>query len=132
MQVPVISVIVGEGGSGGAVALAIGNRVLMLEHAIYSVISPEGCAAILWRTSEKTQEAAEALKLTAQDLLQLEVIDRVIDEPTGGAQRHPKETIARVGDALSQALAELDEDSGDGYRALRREKFLAMGKVGLA
>ena len=132
VQVPVISVIVGEGGSGGAVALAIGNRVLMLEHAIYSVISPEGCAAILWRTSEKTQEAAEALKLTAQDLLQLEVIDRVIDEPTGGAQRHPKETIARVGDALSQALAELDKDSGDGYRALRREKFLAMGKVGLA
>lgn len=132
VKVPVISVIVGEGGSGGAVALAIGNKVLMLEHSVYSVISPEGCAAILWRSSDKAQDAADALKLTAQDLLQLNVIDRVITEPTGGAQRHPKETIQRVGDAVEEALDELEQTVDADYRALRRQKFLDMGKVGLA
>ena len=132
VRVPVISVIVGEGGSGGAVALAIGNKVLMLEHSVYSVISPEGCAAILWRSSEKAQDAAEALKLTAQDLLQLGVIDRVIAEPAGGAQRYAKETIQRVGDAVAEALEELEQAPGADYRALRRQKFLDLGKVGLA
>jgi len=132
VKVPVISVIVGEGGSGGAVALAIGNKVLMLEHSVYSVISPEGCAAILWRSSDKAQDAADALKLTAQDLLQLKVIDRIITEPVGGAQRHPKETIQRVGDAVEEELDDLLQTVDADYRALRREKFLDMGKVGLA
>jgi acetyl-CoA carboxylase carboxyl transferase subunit alpha len=128
----VISVIVGEGGSGGAVALAIGNKVLMLEHSVYSVISPEGCAAILWRSSDKAQDAADALKLTAQNLLQLKVIDRIITEPVGGAQRHPKETIQRVGDAVEEELDGLLQMVDADYRALRRQKFLDMGKVGLA
>jgi acetyl-CoA carboxylase carboxyl transferase subunit alpha len=132
VKVPVISVIVGEGGSGGAVALAIGNKVLMLEHSVYSVISPEGCAAILWRSSDKAQDAADALKLTAQNLLQLKVIDRIITEPVGGAQRHPKETIQRVGDAVEEELDGLLQMVDADYRALRRQKFLDMGKVGLA
>ncbi len=133
VRVPVVSVILGEGGSGGAVALAVGNKVLMLEHSIYSVISPEGCAAILWRSSDKAKEAAEALKLTAQDLLKLRVIDQIISEPTGGAQRHPQEMVKRVGAAIAQAFDDLDAlgEQAD-YRALRRKKFLDMGKVGLA
>ena len=130
VRVPVVCVIVGEGGSGGAVALAIGNRVLMLEHSIYSVISPEGCAAILWRSSERARDAAEALKLTAQDLIKLRVVDRVIPEPTGGAQRHPQEMVRRVGAAVADAFAELDHE--DDHREARRQKFLGMGKVGLA
>ena len=132
VTVPVISVVVGEGGSGGAVALAIANKILMLEHSVYSVISPEGCAAILWRSSEKAEAAADALKFTAQDLLELKVIDQIIIEPTGGAQRQPKETVQRVGLAVAVALTELEETPDADFRAMRREKFLEMGKVGLA
>lgn len=132
IDVPIVSVVVGEGGSGGAVAMAIGNRVFMLEHSIYSVISPEGCAAILWRSSEKAKEAAEALKLTSEDLLKLKVIDRIIYEPVGGAQRHPQETVNRVGDAISDALEELERESLDSYKEARRQKFYEMGKIGLS
>ena len=106
--VPLVSVIIGEGGSGGAVAFATADRIAMLEHSIYSVISPEGCASILWKDAEKMKEAAEALRLTAQDLLALGVIDRVVPEPRGGAQRDKPETIARVGAAIAELLAELD------------------------
>lgn len=133
VRVPIVSVIVGEGGSGGAVALAVGNKVLMLEHSIYSVISPEGCAAILWRSGDKAKEAADALKLTAQDLYKLRVIDAIISEPTGGAQRHPHETVKRVGHAVATAFVEIDALGPDAdFRALRRKKFLDMGKYGLA
>src|SRR6185436_17280449 len=107
-SVPIISVIIGEGGSGGAVAFATADRIAMLEHSIYSVISPEGCASILWKDSDKMKEAAEALRLTAQDLLNLGVIDRIVPEPKGGAQRDKRETIARVGTALAALLGELD------------------------
>ncbi|HZD24698.1 MAG TPA: acetyl-CoA carboxylase carboxyltransferase subunit alpha [Alphaproteobacteria bacterium] len=129
LKVPLISCVVGEGGSGGAVALATGNRVLMLEHAVYSVISPEGCASILWRSADQAQTAAEALKLTAQDLHRLQVIDTVVPEPMGGAHRKPEETVTSLGDAVAAALEELDR-IGD-LRAQRREKFLDMGKVGI-
>ena len=132
VQVPVVSVILGEGGSGGAVALAVGNRVLMLEHSIYSVISPEGCAAILWRSSEKAKEAAEAMRLTAQDLMKLQVIDRIISEPPGGAQRHPQEMVRRVSAAVAEAFEDMDRNHDVDHREARRQKFLGMGKVGLA
>ena len=133
LKVPIVCTVIGEGGSGGAVALAVGNKVLMLEHSIYSVISPEGCAAILWRSGDKAKEAADALKLTAQDLYKLRVIDAIISEPTGGAQRHPHETVKRVGHAVASAFAELDALGPDAdFRALRRKKFLDMGKYGLA
>ncbi|MEM8740553.1 MAG: acetyl-CoA carboxylase carboxyltransferase subunit alpha [Pseudomonadota bacterium] len=132
LGVPLVSVIIGEGGSGGAVALASADRVAMLEHSVYSVISPEGCASILWKDAEKMREAATALRLTAQDLLKLGVIDRVIPEPLGGAQRHPKETVTRVGRALSAMLKELDGLSPDELRAKRRAKFLGMGSKTLA
>ncbi len=128
LEVPLIATIVGEGGSGGAVALAAGNRVLMFEHAIYSVISPEGCASILWRTAEKAQEAAEALRITAQDLHRLGVIDRIIPEPLGGAHREPERAIAALGEAISEALAEMQDLAPARLRALRREKFLAIGR----
>jgi acetyl-CoA carboxylase carboxyl transferase subunit alpha len=131
LRVPLISVIVGEGGSGGAIAIAAGNVVLMLEHAIYSVISPEGCASILWRSAERASEAAEALKLTADDLLRLKVIDGVIMEPLGGAHRAPDETIRNVGDEIADALEMLGGLGGDELRAHRRQKFLDMGAVGL-
>ncbi len=131
LRVPMIATIIGEGGSGGAVALATANTVLMLEHAIYSVISPEGCASILWRSAENAKEAADALKLTAQDLLRLGVIDRVIDEPLGGAHRNPQRTIAAVGDAVEQALRTLMHDEPALLRHRRREKFLQMGRQGL-
>jgi acetyl-CoA carboxylase carboxyl transferase subunit alpha len=131
LMVPLVSIIVGEGGSGGAVALAAGNRILMLEHAVYSVISPEGCASILWRTATKNREAAEALKITAQDLLKLKVIDEIVKEPIGGAHRDKARTIANVGNALERALNELLTLSPKKTRDLRREKFLGMGAVGL-
>ena len=131
VRVPVVAVVIGEGGSGGAIALATGNRVLMLEHAVYSVISPEGCASILWRSAEQAQEAAEALKLTAEDLLKLGIIDRIVPEPLGGAHRGRTESVAALGDALDAALAELDGLDGDELRRQRRAKFLEMGRRGL-
>jgi acetyl-CoA carboxylase carboxyl transferase subunit alpha len=127
LRVPVVAAIIGEGGSGGAIALAAGNSVLMLEHAIYSVISPEGCASILWRDSEHAQEAAEALRLTAQDLQRLGVIDRIVPEPLGGAHRAPSEAIAQFGEAVHEALRPLLDRDGDELRAERRRKFLAIG-----
>ena len=130
--VPLIACIVGEGGSGGAVALASGNRVLMLEHAIYSVISPEGCASILWRSSDRAQDAADALKLTAQDLQKLGVIDTIVPEPVGGAHRKPAETITALGEAVSQAIAEFDGMSPAELRQHRRDKFLEIGRAGLS
>ena len=131
IRVPLVAVIIGEGGSGGAIALAAGNRVLMLEHAVYSVISPEGCASILWRSAEQAKEAAEALKLTAEDLLKLGIIDEIVVEPLGGAHRNRAQTIETLGDALESALSELCRQDGARLRAERREKFLAMGKKGL-
>jgi acetyl-CoA carboxylase carboxyl transferase subunit alpha len=131
IQVPLISVIIGEGGSGGAIALAAGNSIIMLEHAIYSVISPEGCAGILWRSGDNAKDAAEALKLTAQDLLRLNVIDTILPEPLGGAHRQPDQTIASLGRHLTDTLTTLDRWDGAQLRARRREKFLEMGKVGL-
>jgi acetyl-CoA carboxylase carboxyl transferase subunit alpha len=130
LRVPIISAIIGEGGSGGAIAIATANRVLMLEHSIYSVISPEGCASILWRSGEQAQDAAEALKLTAQDLLRLQVIDEIVREPLGGAQRGKRETIDAVGAAIEKHLADLSDLDRDELRTARREKFLAMGKQG--
>ena len=128
LDVPIVSVVVGEGGSGGAIALAVADRVLMLEHSIYSVISPEGCAAILWRAADQAPEAAEALKLTAQDLLGLGLIDQVIEEPLGGAHRGRATTIGRAGDAIEAALAELEGLDGPELRRRRRDKFLKMGR----
>jgi acetyl-CoA carboxylase carboxyl transferase subunit alpha len=131
IKVPLIAAIIGEGGSGGAMALATGNTVLMLEHAIYSVISPEGCASILWRDGEHAQEAAEALRLTARDLGRLGVVDRIVSEPLGGAQRAPKEAVEQLGEALDEALRPLLAVDGISLRLQRREKFLAMGARGL-
>ena len=130
--VPLISVIIGEGGSGGAVAFATANRVAMLEHSVYSVISPEGCASILWKDAEKMREAAEALRLTAQDLLKLGVIDRIIPEPMGGAQRGREQTIEAVGRTIATLLADLDGKDRAALIAARRRKFLGMGAKGLA
>jgi acetyl-CoA carboxylase carboxyl transferase subunit alpha len=132
LHVPLISVVIGEGGSGGAVALAAANKVLMLEHSVYSVISPEGCASILWRSPEQSKEAAEALKLTSDDLLQLGVIDAIVPEPLGGAHRDTAVAVASVGDAIEKELAALRPIPGAELRKARREKFLAMGQVGLA
>lgn len=129
LGVPMISAVVGEGGSGGAIALAAGNKVLMFEHAVYSVISPEGCASILWRTADKAPEAAEAMKVTAQDLKELGVIDTIVSEPLGGAHRDPALAIANLGEALDKALAELGNEGADQLRRGRREKFLAIGRI---
>lgn len=131
VKVPLISVIIGEGGSGGAVAFASGNRVAMLEHSVYSVISPEGCAAILWKNAEKMREAAEALRLTAQDLNELGVCDMIIKEPIGGAHRNPTETIERIGKSLESMLKDLDKKSGKQLVADRRKKFIDLGSKGL-
>ncbi len=130
--VPLISVIIGEGGSGGAVAFATANRVAMLEHSVYSVISPEGCASILWKDSEKMREAAEALRLTAQDLHKLGVIDRIVKEPTGGAQRGPRDAIEAVGGAITAMLKDLSGKKPDALIKDRRQKYLDMGSKGLA
>jgi len=132
LQVPLVSVIIGEGGSGGAVAFATANRVAMLEHSIYSVISPEGCASILWKDAEKMREAAEALRLTAQDLLKLGVCDRIIPEPVGGAHRDRTATVRAVGQAIRAMLAELDDLSPQALRDKRRQKYLDLGNKGLA
>ncbi|MEQ6249194.1 acetyl-CoA carboxylase carboxyltransferase subunit alpha [Sulfitobacter sp. HNIBRBA3233] len=130
--VPLVSVVIGEGGSGGAVAFATANRVAMLEHSVYSVISPEGCASILWKDSDKMREAAEALRLTAQDLKQLGVNDRIIPEPKGGAHRDPKAAIAAVKEALVEMLKSLDGKDAKALIKDRREKYLDMGDRGLA
>jgi acetyl-CoA carboxylase carboxyl transferase subunit alpha len=132
LGVPLISVVIGEGGSGGAVAFATANRVLMLEHSVYSVISPEGCASILWKDAEKMREAAEALRLTAQDLMKLGVIDTIVPEPLGGAQRDRDATITAVRKALEKTLGELTGKSREKLLADRRRKFLEMGARGLA
>jgi len=131
IRVPLVAAIIGEGGSGGAIALAAANTVLMLEHAIYSVISPEGCASILWRDGEYAQQAAEALRLTAQDLQRLGVVDRIVPEPLGGAHRMPQEAVGQLGDALDEALGPLFAIDRDTLRLQRREKFLAIGGIGL-
>jgi acetyl-CoA carboxylase carboxyl transferase subunit alpha len=129
IRVPVVATVIGEGGSGGAIALAAGNAVLMLEHAIYSVISPEGCASILWRSSDNAQDAAEALRLTAQEMLRLGIIDRIVPEPLGGAHRAPREAIDRLGDAIDEALRQYAGQEGDSLRRQRRQKFLGMGAI---
>jgi acetyl-CoA carboxylase carboxyl transferase subunit alpha len=128
LPVPMVAAIVGEGGSGGAVALASAERVLMFEHAVYSVISPEGCAGILWRTAEKAAQAAEAMKMTAQDLEQLGVIDRIVPEPAGGAHRDPAAAAAALGAALGEELDALAGKSAKQLRRLREDRFLAMGE----
>ena len=127
--VPVVAAIVGEGGSGGAVALAAGNRVLMFEHAVYSVISPEGCASILWRTSDRAADAAEAMRITAQDLKGFGIIDTIVTEPVGGAHRDATAAIAALGDAIEAALNTLSPLSPTVLRQERRDKFLAMGRL---
>lgn len=132
LGVPFIAVVVGEGGSGGALALATANRILMLEHAIYAVASPEACASILWRSRDKAEEAASALKVTSAHLKELGVIDRILSEPVGGAHRERGAMIQMVGDAVSKELAELSALSADELRQKRRQKFLAMGREGLA
>lgn len=131
IRVPLVAAIVGEGGSGGAVALAAANRVLMFEHAIYSVISPEGCAAILWNDNAKAQDAAEALRITAEDLLKLKVVDEIVKEPLGGAHRNPAQAIAALGDALDANLRSLAGQEPGSLREARRRKFLDMGSNGL-
>ena len=131
LGVPLVSVVIGEGGSGGAVALATANWVIMLEHSIYSVISPEGCASILWKNAEKMQEAAGALRLTAQDLEQLGVADRVVTEPLGGAQRDRARTISSVGNAITDTLRAFETMSAEELRADRRRKFIEMGSISL-
>lgn len=128
LRVPIVSVVMGEGGSGGAIAIATGNRVYMLEHAIYSVISPEGAASILWRDSTRAREAATNMKITAEDLKAMGVIDGIIPEPIGGAHRDPDTVIGRTGDVIASALADLGRLSGDRLRQDRRKKFLDIGR----
>jgi acetyl-CoA carboxylase carboxyl transferase subunit alpha len=130
--VPIVATIIGEGGSGGAIALATGDRVLMLEHAIYAVISPEGCATILWREASQAPLAADALKLTAADLKNLRIVDEIVAEPLGGAHRNPAAAVAAAGTAISAALAPLLDLDPAALCAKRRDKFLAMGRDGLA
>ena len=128
LNVPFISTVIGEGGSGGAIAIATANRILMLEHSIYSVISPEGCASILWRSPDKVKEATEALCLTAQDLRRLGIIDEIIPEPVGGAHRNKAEMITRTGDIIAKHLKELSVFSRDELKRKRTEKFMKMGR----
>lgn len=132
LETPLVTCIVGEGGSGGAVAIAAANKVLMMEHAIYSVISPEGCASILWRTNEKAEDAANALKITAQDLLQLGVVDDIVAEPLGGAHRDPERAMNQLGDSLELAVRDMTAFDGARLKELRREKYLTVGENGFA
>jgi acetyl-CoA carboxylase carboxyl transferase subunit alpha len=129
LGVPFVATIIGEGMSGGALGIAVANKVLMLEHSIYAVISPEGCASILWRSADKAQDAAAAMRITAQDLLGLKVIDDIILEPVGGAHRDPEVAINAVGDAVAQTLSELNGLSPDQLRKQRREKYLSIGRT---
>ena len=132
LRVPLVACVIGEGGSGGAIALAAGNHVVMFEHAVYSVISPEGCASILWRSSDQAQDAAEAMKLTAQDLVKLGVVDEIVPEPLGGAHRQPGVALDALGDRIEAALRRLTPLDGGTLRAKRRDKFLEMGRQGVA
>jgi acetyl-CoA carboxylase carboxyl transferase subunit alpha len=132
LDTPMVSVIVGEGGSGGAVALASGNKVLMMEHSVYSVISPEGAASILFHDAKRAKDTAEAMKITAQDLLKFRIVDDVVSEPMGGAHRDPKAAIQKVGDAVEKALDALAGMAPDDLRAQRKERFYAIGREGLA
>lgn len=129
LTVPTVAVVIGEGGSGGALALATANRVLMLEHSIYSVISPEGAASILWRDASRARDAAANMKITAQDLSRLGVIDAIIEEPLGGAHREPRVMVTRVGEAIQAALSELSQSVPDSLKAQRSERFLAIGRT---
>lgn len=131
LTVPMIALIIGEGGSGGAMAIAAASRVLMMEHAIYSVISPEGCASILYRDAAKAKDAAEAMKITGPDLLKMKVVDQVIPEPIGGAHRDPKQAISRAGKAIEQALQTLEDLSPVQLKQQRRERFYAIGRDGM-
>lgn len=127
-EVPVISIVIGEGGSGGAIAIAVADKIYMLEHSIYSVISPEGCASILWRSGDQAKEAAGALKLTAQDLYSMKLIDGIINEPLGGAHRHKDETMTNVKSTLDKALKDVMPWDAKSLIQKRREKFLAFGR----
>ena len=132
LKTPLISAIIGEGGSGGAIALATGNKVIMFEHAVYSVISPEGCASILWRSSDKAEIASEALRLTAGDMMQLGVIDKIVAEPVGGAHRDTERALVSLSAAIEEELHSLMALSPDELRLTRRDKYVAMGKNSLA
>ncbi len=125
---PIVALVIGEGGSGGAIAIATANRVLMLEHAIYTVASPEAAASILWRNSDKAEDAANSMKITAQDLLRLGIIDRIIEEPTGGAHRDPEAAIEAAGDVIAETLTEFDGRSHEEVRRQRHEKFMSIGR----
>lgn len=129
LRVPIMSIVIGEGGSGGAIAIATADRVFMLEHSIYSVISPEGCASILWRSAEFAEDAANALKLTAQDLLALKIIDGIIEEPIGGAHRNKEEVLANVSAQIERTLAEMTPWDSDRLIKRRQQKYLAMGRI---
>ena len=126
---PLISVIAGEGGSGGAVALASGNAVMMLQHSVYSVISPEGCASILWKDAARARDAAIAMKITAQDLKELKIIDHIIKEPVGGAHRAPEDTIRKIGEKVESVLSGLEGLKPGDLRKRRRDRFLAIGRL---
>ena len=132
LGVPSVATVTGEGGSGGAIALAAANRVLILEHSIYSVISPEGCASILWRDGTRAKDAAEAMKITAEDLIELKIVDRIVAEPPGGAHSDPQAAIAAVGDAVEDELKRLSNLSPDELRRQRADRFYAIGRAGLA
>ena len=131
LATPMVATVTGEGGSGGAIALAAANRVLILEHSIYSVISPEGCASILWRDGARARDAADAMKITAQDLLKLHIVDRIVREPEGGAHADPEAAIKAVGDAVEEELKKLSSLSPDDLKKQRAERFYAIGRAGL-
>lgn len=132
LNVPIISLVIGEGGSGGAIAIATADSVLMMEHAVYSVISPEGCAAILWDSAEQASAMAEALKITAQDLKGMKCVDTIVPEPVGGAHRDPDVAIVAAGDAIEASLNTLEDLAPEARRKARREKYIAIGRDGLS